>query len=586
MKIRLIIKSRLFLTVAAVAVVLTAALVAVPIALSSTRLPRGVYVNDVNLGLKTFAEAEKTLEEEFGKKLSGQIILKFSDDSTVVVPAKVGIEPDTSATVASIRSQVYCRSGLAGYLCLLKNFYIKTVYPVFLTFDETSLTAYLERINSIYGKKPVEASLNFDVEGNPVIEQGEAGEGITADYFVEKLEEYLNSGGGELTLEMQTIHPVVSNEDIEFLLENVVPAWRIKELVLEYDDHAESFSGPSLLYLFRSNPESDLPELTVNRENLDNLLTAQFPEIYTEPRSAEFEIEGEKVNIIPDEPGRMPDVTRTAELIIDRLSQADRAEIRIPTVSIEASLTADEARSYGIREEISSYTTYYDASQYARVTNIKLLAKILDGMLIPPGETFSFNEWVGPRSLERGFKLAPTIINGRLVDTAGGGACQVATTLFNAAFFAGVDIVERYNHSFFISHYPAGRDATVSYGGYDLKFKNDYDSWILIKAWATSSWITIAFYSTPEGREVKYSTYGPFNFKPFKIEYIDDPELEEGVEEIEDRGIQGRTYRVVRKVYDADGNLIHEDTFVSVYRPKIQVVRRGTKKVTTETATP
>lgn len=586
MKLIHFVRSR-FLTVAVITLILLIfALAALPAVLSSSRLPLGVRVNGVSLGLKTFTEAEEILSAEWNDILSQEVELHVSGETTSFVPAKAGIRADTSATVNNIRSRIYGDSGWKKYLYLIKNFYFKTEYPVFLGYDDTSLTAFIEKFNSVYGEKPEEATLSFDVEGNPVIEEGKAGSGITADYFISKLEDYFNNREKAILLELQTIQPVVSNDDVEYLLENVVPAWKIKQLVLKYGEHEESYSGPSLLYLFKADPESDIPKLTVYDEKLENLLSAQFPEIYVEPQDAGFRIEGKKVTILPHKNGQMPDVTRTAGLIMEELSQADRAEITIPTVSIEPSLTAEKARSYGIREEISSFTTYYDASQYARVTNIKLLAQILDGMLIPPGETFSFNEWIGPRTLERGFKLAPTIINGRLVDTAGGGACQVATTLFNTAFFAGVDIVERHNHSFFISHYPAGRDATVSYGGYDLKFKNDYKNWILIKAWATSSRITIAFYSTSEGRDVKYSTYGPFNFKPFKIEYVDDPELEEGKEEIEDKGIQGRTYRVVRQVYDAEGKLLHEDTFVSVYRPKVQVVRRGTKKVTTETAVP
>jgi vancomycin resistance protein YoaR len=252
---------------------------------------------------------------------------------------------------------------------------------------------------------------------------------------------------------------------------------------------------------------------------------------------------------------------------------------------VEPELTAKEAEEYGIKELISSFTTDYNPRQTNRVANIKLLARLLDGQLVAPGEIFSFNGRIGPRTLERGFLPAPTIINGQLVDTAGGGACQVGTTLFNAAFFAGLKIIERHNHSFYISHYPAGRDATVSYGGYDLKFKNDYQSWILIKAWATQSRITISFYGTAEGRKVRFETLGPFDFKPYKVREVKDANLPFNYRKVEDKGIKGRRYVVIRYVYDKLGNLLYKDKFVSIYRPKDEIVRVGIKKTEETTVT-
>ena len=122
--------------------------------------------------------------------------------------------------------------------------------------------------------------------------------------------------------------------------------------------------------------------------------------------------------------------------------------------------------------------------------------------MIKPGDTFSFNDRVGPRTVERGFREGQMIIGSLLLPSIGGGVCQTATTLFNNAFELGLPIVERHNHSFYISHYPMGRDATVSWGGPDFVFKNDLKTGILIKTRYTSTTLTFSFFGTDPERRV------------------------------------------------------------------------------------
>ncbi len=139
-------------------------------------------------------------------------------------------------------------------------------------------------------------------------------------------------------------------------------------------------------------------------------------------------------------------------------------------------------------------------------------------------------------------------MKGKLVPQLGGGICQVGTTLFNTAFFAGVPIPDRENHSFYISHYPKGRDATVSWGGPDLKWKNDTKNWILVSVSYTDESITISFYGTDPGYDVAYTT-GPFtNETPYPTEKIKDPTLKSGLKIVEESGLTGRKCVVVRTV--------------------------------------
>ena len=168
-------------------------------------------------------------------------------------------------------------------------------------------------------------------------------------------------------------------------------------------------------------------------------------------------------------------------------------------------LSTLDAEMLGLRREIVSFTTYFSEANQARVNNIRQVASILDGMIVRPGATFSFNESVGPRTKAAGFDEAPVIRDGVLTPGVGGGICQVSTTLFNAAFFAGLPVVERRPHSFYIDHYPVGRDATVSYGAVDLKFRNDSDKVILISVQATDRSVRVSLAAPTWDRKVTYT---------------------------------------------------------------------------------
>jgi len=303
-------------------------------------------------------------------------------------------------------------------------------------------------------------------------------------------------------------------------------------------------------------------------------------------KNAKFKTSKGKVTIVPSVDGVGADLEALASDITTALAEgvaAGRA-VAIKTTVLKPKLTTEKAQAMGITQRISTFTTTYDGSNGPRTSNIHTLGDALDGELVAPGDTFSFNGAVGERTAAKGYQEAPAIVKGKLVPQLGGGICQVGTTVFNAAFFAGLPIVARENHSFYISHYPKGRDATVSWGGPDLKWKNDTKNWIMISVSYTDDSITISLYGTDPGYDVKYTT-GPFtDEKPYPIEKVKDPKLSAGKKVVEDRGIKGKKC-VVERVVTKGGQVVRKDTFTSNYKPKAEVVRIGTKGSTTTTGT-
>jgi vancomycin resistance protein YoaR len=198
--------------------------------------------------------------------------------------------------------------------------------------------------------------------------------------------------------------------------------------------------------------------------------------------------------------GRRLDAERAARRLLAIATSPSRTG-RIPLVVAKPELTTRQAKALGIRDRISTFTTYHAAGE-PRVTNIHLAADILDGAIVMPGEEFSLNGRVGERTAERGFVQAPVIYEGRFTSDIGGGTSQLATTTFNAAFFAGFPFVEYQPHSYYISRYPMGREATVSFPKPDLRFVNDLDRPVLIVTSYTGSSITVDIWGRQQGRTV------------------------------------------------------------------------------------
>jgi vancomycin resistance protein YoaR len=258
------------------------------------------------------------------------------------------------------------------------------------------------------------------------------------------------------------------------------------------------------------------------------------------------------------------------------LSRANRVA-RVFLARVEPELTTSKARAMGITRVLGGFTTAY-AGTADRIHNLQLAVDLIDGALVPPGSTFSLNDRVGERTLDRGFRPAPVIVGGEYKEGVGGGVSQVATTVFNAAWEAGLKIVERNPHSLYISRYPLGRDATVNYPDLDLKFRNDTPRWLRLFGWSGSGGITIAIAGAPTGRRVVSKAGELTVIGPVPVKRTPDPTLEAGKTVVEEEGSTPTAVTVTRTVYRADGTVLYDETWRTVYRGEKRVIRVGTKK--------
>ena len=319
--------------------------------------------------------------------------------------------------------------------------------------------------------------------------------------------------------------------------------------------------------------------LTFDNPVARRVLHQRFRFAETPAVNARVVLQGKEVVIKASKEGFGLDMPRLLSDLDDAATHTGLRDVVVPLTVLRPTRTTEQLQELGLSGLGSEFSTYYDPQNRSRATNIEQAAKLVDGKTIPPGTVFSLNAVMGPRTTDRGFDYAPVIVDGVLRQGVGGGICQFATTLFNAAFFAGLPIVEREAHYFFIDHYPIGRDATVAWGSTDLKFLNDTSHALMVRCWAIKGQLTVVLIGDT-GRTVDYTTSAFYDLHPSpyskshpRVVYDDD--LARGVVSWE-KGYDGRSVRVVRTVTDG-GRVLSRDTFVSTYVAKDWIKRIGTR---------
>ncbi len=289
---------------------------------------------------------------------------------------------------------------------------------------------------------------------------------------------------------------------------------------------------------------------------------------------AHFAAYGNRVVTVPAVTGLALDVPRSAAAVLAAAESTGSRVAHLAIVPLHVGRTTAQANAMGITGLVSSYETIYGGIAN-RIHNVQLVAHLVDNKLIAPGATFSFNKTTGARTAAKGFVEAPVIINGEVETGLGGGVCQVSTTVFNAAYEAGLPITARTNHALYISHYPLGRDATVDYPDIDLKFVNDTNHWMLLRTFVGSSSLVVSLYGTPQHRRVVTNTAPLKVVSPPPVQKTLDPSLAPGTSEVEDPGEDALSTSVERLVYAPDGKLMSDNTWYSNYRSSPEILLVG-----------
>lgn len=294
-----------------------------------------------------------------------------------------------------------------------------------------------------------------------------------------------------------------------------------------------------------------------------------------EAQDAKYTIENGKVVVADEINGREID-KKIAEKLLSSFN-SDSKPITIPFIIKEASVKAGDLSTSLFADSLGKFSTRYMTSNVPRSANVELAARLINGKILLPGEEFSYNGAVGPRTAERGFKAASVYENNKMVDGLGGGICQTSSTLYGAVLYADLQVIERHEHSLEISYAPLGMDATVAYGSLDFRFKNNTDMPLKI----TSSWgggtvsVNIIGTKKNKNRTVKINT-DIVGTTPFGTTEIKDNTLPAGKKVEDSPGFKGHVVNTYKVIYEngveVENKFLHKSTYTMVNR----VMRVGT----------
>jgi vancomycin resistance protein YoaR len=583
-------KSRrsLALIVPAVAALAVLVMVGYAFAGSSDRIAAGVEIAGINVGGLTSSQAHQKLEKASRKLTWVPVKLVAKGKRFEVAPAQLGIAVDWDAAIARARRDGDGTGPLRGFKRLEMRLLGSHIKPP-VRLSPPALKALLATIAKRVDKPALEPALVVNGSQLSVV-PGRKGRELDKKRAADMVVKTLGSlTRGTVVLPVRVVAPRVRRSDlvrVEGQVRTVVSApvqlklGAVRWTIL-----------PAQIRKMLEYPHDGERNLSIGGHDADVFLASLAKQLDRPAKNAAFGIAGRSIHVVPARIGRVLDRERTSSAILSAARRAFGRTASLVMKSTQPRRTTEQAKAMGITGLVGSYETSFTGTAN-RIHNVQLVAKLIDNKFVAPGAVFSFNKTTGQRDSKKGFLTAPVIMNGEVTEGLGGGVCQVSTTTFNAAFEAGLDILERTNHALYISHYPLGRDATVNWPSPDLKFRNDTDHWLLIRTFSGSGTLLVALYGEPQHRRVESSatplriTGGP------PLKRILDPNLAVGTKVVDNPGESSSTTSVHRLVYGADGKLLHDNTWYSSYRSSPKIVRVGTKapkkdkgKGTTDTTT-
>ena len=540
---------------------------------SPGRLAAGVTVAGVDVGGLTPVEARRELERRFAAVEQVPVAFTAAGHTFRISAAELGVKPDWSSALAQARRAGRGYGPLRGFRRLDVRFFGADVRPRPRVFPG-AMAYELDRLAQDVDLRHIDASVQLR-GGRPVVVPGQAGGALD------------RRAAGPVILttlvgfERGVVALPVSTEPVHVTAAQLAPVAAQARVALSAP--VRLALGPTRWRLTPAQLSSllELPHggttaLRVGGPAADDWFALLMRRVDRAPVDADFAVTAAGIRVVPAKMGTTLDVPATAQaLLAAALSPANRVA-RLAVVAEPAKRTTADARAMGITGTVSTYETFFGGVPN-RIHNVQTVARLVDRQLIAPGKEWSFNGATGERTAAKGFLTAPVIINGELQTGLGGGVCQVSTTVFNAAFDAGLKITARTNHALYISHYPLGRDATVNYPNVDLRFVNDTAHWLYLRTFVTGSSLRVTLYGAPQNRRVE-SVAAPLRATgKAPVKRVKDPTLLKGKSKIDTQGSPPEATSVERKVYAPGGKLLYDDVWHSSYRAEPTVLLVGTK---------
>lgn len=530
-------------------------------AIAGADVPRGTTVEGVGIGGLDPEAAEDRLRSRLAERVARPIAVSVDGSPGSVVGSEAGLTIDYAA---SVREAGGGRS--ISPVRLWKHLVGGGEHEAVIDVDEAAVHETLASLSESIGRHTVEGTITFP-DGVATAVPGRSGTGVDPERGAQLLSDgFLDDEVVELPV--TEVEPTIGPAALETAMTGFAEPAMSGPVVIKVPG-ARAVAPPKLFAkALRMRAEDGELVPVIDAKLLLRVLEPVMTSIGSEPRDAGFEVVNGKPRVVPARVGATLNADELAELFPAALTAAPGERIvEVDAETVAPEFTTAEARALGITERVSTFTTYFPYAEYRNV-NLSRAAELIDGTLLKPGETFSLNGIVGERTRANGFTTGYVIRDGLFREDLGGGVSQIATTTFNAMFFAGLRDIEHKPHSVYISRYPEGREATVAWPTLDLKFKNDTPYGVLVKAHVVRSLpggqgsATVSMYSTKHW-EITTAKSARYAYTNPKLRYLDAPDCEPAT------GTPGFTVDVFRhfaKASDPDTQ-VRSEKFHTVYIP-------------------
>ncbi len=467
----------------------------------------GVSVAGQDLGGLSRREATDALSAFVEETRSRPLVLTSGDASWEVLPDDMGTTIDVAASVAAAAALTRDGDVFKDLGRRIELYFSGYDLPLQGTVDDEKLDELADELAAELDRQPSDARMQVEADRITLIDE-KPGAVVDKQALCAQLEALLLTlDGTELQIPMTTVEPDIGVADIIPAV-GAAQTMISSEITLVHGDETWTLTPADIASFVELTPTTvnGAPTLvpTFSAAKMEGFLDGVAASVDTPPVNATMDSNGQTVWVVPATDGQTLDRESTIAALAQAALRVDGRTTGVVLMVVEPDLTTAEVQAMGIGDLLASYATEPYRGSRNRQNNVRLGTSLCSGILLAPGEEFDTDERLGIRDAAHGWRRAPGIVgDGVLKQVYGGGICQVSTTLFNAVFEAGLEVVERYNHSMYISHYPDGRDATVAGGGgKNMRFRNDTDHYIFI--WGTSTGIDTAFYiwGVSDGRTV------------------------------------------------------------------------------------
>ncbi|RYB95063.1 hypothetical protein EUA93_12335 [Nocardioides oleivorans] len=530
------------------------------------KVPRNTTVSGVRIGGHSQAQAAQVLQAGLADKVNRPIATTIDGQDVEVDPSALGLGVDYDASVAEAGGEESWDP-----VRLWNYFTGGDSFDAEISVDDEAYQAALAALDEQHGTPAVDGTLSF--EGAEIAKTDPTtGEALDpADTLTALRAAYLQDDPSVVALELVDVVPDIDASDVQEALDTFASPAVAAPVTLSFDG--------SDVKVFPADYTAALSLVPTAGELVPTLDAAKLTEVVGSKVTAGAAVDASvalvdgRPQVVPAKPGVTFDPQQLEDGFLDAVAepQGERT-LTLDAQVAQPAFTTKDARALEVKERVSTFTTYFPYAEYRNV-NIGRAAELINGTLLKPGETFSLNDTVGERTEANGFTEGYVINDGILVQDLGGGVSQMATTTFNAMFFAGLEDVEHKPHSFYIDRYPVGREATVAWGAVDLRFTNDTPYGVLIQANVTPSTPSSSGVATVSMWSTKYwdittSTGERYNLTEPKTRRVDTLKCHPNV------GYGGFDIDVVRYFDPVNGNTETRDdeVFRTTYIPSDTVV--------------